>query len=189
MPREVRVILLAVLICLIPGCRQKSVPAAVPAPADNGWQDLVAPGRLAVTVPILRSGGYLIQAATATEGTTLSGADLIGFQVSRYTVSGKADGRVRLKFESVEITKDGKKTVETQAPQLPFSMPAGYRHIRLIYFVRSSHADHNMAIAAAVNRADLNEFTGRMTADPSACEISSAVSCVWVPLGVAVRVE
>lgn len=166
------------------------VPSA--PPADNEYRDLTAGSRISVVVPYLKSGGYVTRAGPATEENgvlTMSAPDLIGVQVSHFAIEGKADQRVRLRFLSADTTRDGKKTTEERAPALPFALPKGYRHIRLIYFVRSSQADHNMAIAASKTMPGMNEFTKRMHADPSVCEKRGAVSCVWVPLGIAVRAE
>jgi hypothetical protein len=159
---------------------------------ENEYRDLAAGSRLSVVVPSFQSGGYVDRKGRATESSgtiTVPGSDLIGFQVSHYAVEGKAGGRVRLKFLSAETTRDGKKTIEELAPALPFDLPRGLCHIRLIYFVRSSQADHNMAIAASKGMVEMNEFTQRMRADPRVCKPLGPVSCVWVPLGVAVRAE
>jgi len=168
------------MFLLSSGCRERSLPVPSAPPADNEYLDLTAGRRLSVVVPYLKAGGYIARA---------DGSDLIGVQVSHFAVEGKAGGRVRLKFVSAETTRDGNKTVERQAPELPFALPKASRYIRLIYFVRSSRADHNMAIAASKSTAEMNEFTKRMHTDPRVCGAPGTVSCVWVPLGIAVRAE
>ncbi len=119
----------------------------------------------------------------------LSAANLIGYEVSYYTVAGRNAGRVRLKFRSAEITKDAKTMQETNAPPLPFALPAKAERVRLIYLVRSSQADHNMAIAASKDLAELNAFTDRVKMNPAVCERDATVFCTWVPAGIAVRPE
>jgi hypothetical protein len=174
------------------GCRHKSASVVPAAPNDNDYIDLTAGERVSVNVPLLKSGGYVAKVDSVQEsGTTLSVAipDLIGFRVSTYSVQGRAKGRVTLKFESARSTSDGKPMMEKKAPVLPFEMPPGDRYIRLIFTLRSSLADHNMAIAAAKDAGTLNAFTQRLRADPKACGQSGAVFCSWVPTGIAVRPE
>jgi hypothetical protein len=168
------------------------VPVPAAPPADNEYLDLTPGSHLSVTVPYFKSGRYVAPTGSETEDkgvVTMSAPDLIGVQVSHFAVEGRADQRVRLLFLSADTTRDGKKTTEEHAPALPFALPKGYRHVRLVYFVRSSQADHNMAITASKTMPDMNEFTNRMRADPSICEKPGPVSCVWVPPGIAVRAE
>jgi hypothetical protein len=126
----------------------------------------------------------------AESGTTLTVSipDLIGFRVSRYLVVAKGSGRVTLKFESSSVTSDGKTVLEDKAPVLPFDLPPGNRFVRMIFTVRSSAADHNMAIVGAKDAGELNSFTERLRTDPEVCKGSKVVFCTWVPMGVGVRV-
>jgi len=186
-------VLLAVTILFASmGCRHSAVPVGPTAPNGSEYLDLAAGTSLSINVPLLKSGGYVASMEFVGEsGTTLtiSLPDLIGFRVSQYSVQGKADGRVRLKFTSATNTSDGESISEKKATPLPFDLPPNGRHIRLIYSVRSSIADHNMAITAARDVAELNAFTTRLRADPKVCRQSGAVFCVWVPGGIAVRPE
>jgi hypothetical protein len=189
---NVILLFLVATLCVTLNCRQKTAPAISNAPANNDYLDLTTGHDLNITVPYFSSGGYTVHAHSVKEegGTvTISNSHLVGFQVSHYAVEGHADGKVRLRFRSAETTRDGKSESEERKPALPFTLPAGSNYARLIYFVRSSRADHNMAIVAAKGRVDVNAFTSRLIADPGVCGRVSTVFCVWVPSGIAVRQE
>jgi len=154
--------------------------------------DLAAGWRLRIVVPVTASAGERVETeAHQSEGNTivLSAPNLIGYEVSYYTIEGHRKGKVRLKFASAEMTKGGKTVPEAQAPRLSFSLPNGTKFVRLVYLVRASRADHNMAIAAANSKAALAALTVELRANPSACESRGDVFCSWVPAGVAVRPE
>jgi hypothetical protein len=67
---------------------------------------------------------------------------------------------VRLRFRWAEITKDGKTVHEANPPTLPFTLPRGTGHIRLVYFVRLSQADHNMADPCIETSGDFEHLYG-----------------------------
>lgn len=165
-------------------------PKASPTPQnDNDYVDLVAGSHLLITVPYLR-GGHIPEYEQVEQNggvITLKPKSMIGFQVSVYVIEKATEGRVSLRFESARTTKNGKTTGEAKPPHLPIPLPADDRFVRLVYFVRSSRADHNMAVIAAPDLTLLNAFTSQIMPDPSVCRTQSAVSCVWVPTGVAVK--
>jgi hypothetical protein len=101
---------------------------------------------------------------------TFSAADLTGYDVAHYAITGGKDGTVRLRFISAEITKDGKTVHEANAPTLPFTLPRGTGHIRLVYVVRVSQADHNMALLASKHLETLNTFTAQLRRAPGICK-------------------
>jgi hypothetical protein len=187
---------LTLLFALI-GCAPKAVrvPIAIDSAhtPNKDYLDLVPGSRLRVVVPLLKSGGFQVASDNALPagGSTmvLSAQDLAGYQVSFYAIEDRGKGRVRLSFTSAQTTKDGKTVVEQTAPELPFPLPVKVRHIRLVYLVRRSQVDHNMAIAAAKNIDALNRFTERLRHDPAICRDHDAISCTWVPSGIAVRPE
>jgi hypothetical protein len=119
----------------------------------------------------------------------VSAANLAGYDVSHYAIERASHGRVCLKFTAAEITRDGQTIQASQAPALPFTLPLTSQHIRLIYLVRQSQSDHNMAIAASKNLESLNVLTKRLEEHPDGCKSSEEVFCCWVPLGIAVRPE
>jgi hypothetical protein len=185
-------LVMAAILVAAAGCHHQSALVPSTPSSDNDYVDLAPGGTLRITVPYLSSGGYMANAHSVQEngGTiTLSDSHLIGFQVSDYAIEGRADGRVRVKFRSAETTRDGKASPEIKPPALPFPLPRKNQHVRLIYFVRSSQADHNMAIAASKSLVALNTFTNRLRVDPGVCGKDDFVSCIWVPPGIAVRPE
>jgi hypothetical protein len=154
--------------------------------------DLAAGGRLRILVPILNSGGYRVQtdSSNPSEHTiVLSAKNLAGYEVSYYSIERHPHGQVQLKFQSAEMTKDGNTIQEGRAPRLPFPLPSKAEHIRLIYLIRNSQADHNMAIATSKNLDALNSFTNQLKRNPDVCAPAGAVFCSWVPAGIAVRPE
>ena len=186
---------LVVLMCLVAsaGCSRKNVqvPTAASIPrSDNSYVDLEPGRRLSIVVPLVKSGGTrptLSAQQNAGNTISLSAADLTGYEILQYAITGGRKGAVRLKFTSAEITKDGKTVPDPKPPTLPFTLPRGAEHIRLIYLVRASQADHNMAIAASKRLDALNAFTTHLNKNPDICNGNGSVFCSWVPVGVAVR--
>jgi hypothetical protein len=186
-------VLWSLLMCL--GCARQNVhvPNARDIPvSDNSYTDLEGGSRLSILVPLTKSGGTRpTLSAQQHDGSaiTLSAADLTGYELAYYSITGKRNGPVRLKFTSAEITKDGKTAREPNPPILPFQLPRGNERIRLIYLVRASQADHNMAIVASKHLNALNTFTKQLKNDPGICARHDDVFCSWVPAGVAVKQE
>lgn len=198
MSSALRVFLISICVVsllTLDGCARQNVPVPT-APgsivSDNSYVDLEPGAKLRIVVPLLKSGGYKPAIkAQHTEGNALyfSAKDLIGYESSQYSVTGKRDGAVRLEFVSAESTRDGKTIEEASAPDLPFGLPRRRARIRLIYLVRVSEADHNMAIVAARRLDLLNAFTKRLQANLTSCEDEGELFCSWVPAGIAVRPE
>jgi hypothetical protein len=187
-------VLTAVLIAT-GGCSRKivSVPVASNIAKPDDYMDLEPEWKLRIVVPLLKSGGFRpALTGQQTDGNTISmsAEDLLGYEVSHYVANGKTASRVRLAFVSAEATREGKTVSEAHAPALPFPLPQGREHIRLVYLVRVSQADHNMAIVAAKRLDALNAFTKRLRENPSICaEKEKDIFCSWVPAGIAVRPE
>jgi hypothetical protein len=125
---------------------------------------------------------------TNSNTVTLTADDLIGYITSKYAATGK-NGMVRLKFLTAQQTKYGQTLPLAAPPALPFELPRTPEHVRLVYLVRSSQADHNMAIMAARSLNTLDAFTSRLQKDPQTCKATSDTFCSWVPSGIAVRPE
>jgi hypothetical protein len=71
-----------------------------------------------------------------------------------------------------------------------FRLPFAARLVRLIYLIRVSQSDHDMAVVAAGDIDALNALTLRVQSDPAgACHDEPATFCSWVPQGIAVRAE
>jgi hypothetical protein len=110
-----------------------------------------------------------------------------GFSITQS--AAKKNGLVRVQFLSAEVTRNGATIVEPHPPALPFTLPTQTGYIRLVYLVRVSEADHNMAIIASRRPEALNVFTKQFEKNPNACATSNEVFCAWVPAGIALRPE
>lgn len=179
--------LLPMVLLVLAGCAARR-PLAV-APPSREYLDL-APGQtLRVITPLLRSGGLQLagagrpveSGAGQLEVTVDTKGEFLGYEESLYTVSVG----LRITCTRVETVIDGVRTAQA-APRVPlFRLPRRSRHVRLLYLLRSSQADHNMAILAAPDPTVLERLTAAVRANPeSGCQ---APQCVWVPAGMAVR--
>lgn len=158
--------------------------------ADNTFIDLAPGSRLRMIIPILKNGDTTVAwHSLQTNGSTidLSAGNLTGYQTVEYFVEGRSHGQVRLRFIGAQMTRDGKTQDLSAEPVLPFALPKQPQHVRLIYYIRASRLDHNMAIGGAKDMEALVAFTKRFEEDPAACGSVRDVFCSWVPQGVAVR--
>ncbi len=128
---------------------------------------------------------------TSSSGFTLSaGTDFVGYEVAHYEVSGQKGGHVRVEFNSAEVTKEGKTSAEPQSIAPLFQTAQRPTYLRLIYLIRISQADHNMAVVAARKMDELDALTRQIQTDPAdGCKVDRRASCVWIPDGIAVRAE
>jgi len=167
----------------------RNVHAPVPALArDNSYRDL-RPGTLRIVVPLGNTPDNIKCQSAQGQPLTCMTVGPVGYEIARYTILAARGGRVRLKFESAATTRDGDTVSEPRAPELPFRLPKKAAYTRLIYMLRASESDHNMAIAAADRMDILDDITKRVRADPAACRTAPDVLCSWVPPHVAVRAE
>jgi len=186
--RRTRAVFLA-LASLLTGCaaRHARAPAAMVQPVGPSYIDLEPGWRLRVVTPILKSGGYRLKPTGETSGgntVTLSvGDDFLGYETAYYAVKA----RHAVEFVSAETTRDGRTTPQPQPVAHLFQLPRGIRHVRLIYLVRVSQADHDMAVAAAKDMPALEALTRRLEANPAeACHDGQGAFCAWIPEGIAV---
>ena len=177
------------LAFLLTGCAFRKSPAPVAAiqPIGPSYIDLQPGWRLRVVTPILKSGGYRLRSTGQTIGgnnVTLSvGDDFVGYEVAYYAVKA----RNGVEFVSAEITRDGRTAPQPQPVAHLFQLPRGSRHVRLIYLVRASQADHDMAVAAAKDMQTLEALTRRVEANPvDGCHDGQGAFCAWIPAGIAV---
>jgi hypothetical protein len=136
---------------------------------------------------LLKSGGYRLKTTGQTvDGNTVAlsvGADFLGYEVAYYAVKA----RNGVEFVAAETTRDGHTTPQPQPVAHLFQLPRGVRHVRLIFLVRVSQADHDMAVAAAKDMRDLEALTRRVEANPAdACRDGQGAFCAWIPAGIAV---
>ena len=194
--KTARLILYVGVLTLLAGCASRTVRiAATPAGSpNNDYLDIQAGWRLTAVTPILKSGGYVLKTPnkpTGNNGFTLSaGTDFVGYEVAHYEVKGQRRGRVRVEFNSAEVTKEGKTQPQPQSIAPLFEVARRPNYLRLIYLIRISQADHNMAIVAARKLDALDSLTRQVQTNPAdGCKIDQRASCVWIPDGIAVRVE
>ena len=184
-----------VIVLTTAGCSHPRVHASAPTAvtaSGRSYMDLEPGSELRILIPLLKSGGFRASDLSVAPGNatlTVSSDDLIGYRDLHYAVSGKKRGVVRLRFLAAEVTKNGETTVEPDPPELPFALPTEAEHIRLVFLVRESEADHNMAIVGSRRLDALDAFTKQFEQNPNACAISEDVFCGWVPAGIAVRPE
>ena len=189
---EVAAITLAAWAMAMGACAHKRVPAKAAsnlAANDNSYMDLKPGSKLRVVMPLTNSGRFRADDLARGEsgGDFVSSDDLVGYRTMYYSVRGARHGEARLQFVSAEETRDGKTVAKPESPAPPFRLPPRSGHIRLIYLVRRSQSDHDMAIVAAKGMEALNAFTGRLKDHPDLCDAKAEVFCAWVPAGVALR--
>jgi len=177
------------LASVLTGCALRHPPAPAPAVklTNSSYIDLQTGWRLRVVTPILKSGGYRLKPAGQTvSGNTVTlsvGDDFLGYEVAYYAVKA----RHGVEFVSAEIVKDGRTAPQPHPVAHLFQLPRVVRHVRLIYLVRVSQADHDMAVAAAKDMRALEALTRRVEADPvGACHDGQDAFCAWIPAGIAV---
>lgn len=195
--KTARLILYVGVVTLLTGCGPRAVRIAATAagPANNDYLDIQAGWRLTAVTPILKSGGYVLKTpdkpTISGNGFTLSaGTDFVGYEVAHYEVIGQRGGRVRVEFNSAEVTKEGKTQPAPQSIAPLFEAARRPIYLRLIYLIRISHADHNMAVVAARKIDALEAITRQIQTNPAdGCKVDRSASCVWIPDGIAVRAE
>ena len=180
---------------LLTGCTSRRARIATPAAsANNDYLNIQAGWRLTAVTPILKSGGYVLKTpgepAARNEFTLSVGTEFLGYEVAHYDVKGQSGGRVRVEFRSAEITKEGKSQNQPQSIAPLFQVAQRANYLRLIYLIRISQADHNMAVVAARTTDALDVMTRQMQTNPGdGCKVERRASCVWIPDGIAVRAE
>jgi len=191
-----RIIFALGLLALLSGCAERNFHASASPEAnaiEPGYLDLQVGWRLVVVMPILKSGGYRLPSWREQGAENLdhlsAGPDFVGYETDYYAVTSNGAG-VYMEFRSAEVMKDGKKGRKT-APQLAlFELPPSIRYVRLIYLVRVSQADHNMAVVAAEDPDTLANMTRLVQTHPDdGCKEELHSFCSWVPTGIAVRPE
>ena len=202
--RRLRLTELLGLSVFLAGCAGRSArplitPASAPL-AGGSYIDLQAGWRVPVITPFFKSGSHLLnpdggQTQTSRSGNALSismraGPDFLGYERSFYAVEGRSRDGVRIRFSAAEMIKEGKSSPQERPAVTLFRLPRTARYVRLLYLVRASNSDHNMAVVAASQLADLQAATREVQADPAhGCQPRRHSVCQWIPAGIAVRPE
>jgi len=160
----------------------------------RGYVDLKAGWRIRVVTPITRSGTFQVQTAPTEDSThsvTLnSGDDFLGYELAYYAVPALPSDGVAVSFVRAERNVSGATRKEAHPQVRLFDLPESYRYIRLVFLTKLSQADHNEAIIAALNVADLEDLTEQLQASPETnCKRESRGICSWVPIGISVQAE
>jgi hypothetical protein len=167
---------------------------ASPAAVDRGGFVDLRPGwRLRVVTPLLKSGAFALPvSALKVSGNTVTlsaGDEFEGYETAYYAVAPHPKGGVMISFASAEVTKQGQSAPQPR-PALPlFKLPRGARLVRLVFLTRVSQTDHDMAVLAAGDIAELDRLTTAVQANPGACVVAGRSDCAWIPPGIAVRAE
>ena len=184
------------LTVLLASCANKAhAPVAAAAPAvkwpvkSPDFVDLLPDWRVREITPIFASGGFVAKGGSEKqEGLTItiSGSDFQGYETALYSLKPKPGGGVDAKLESVETNKAGQITKEVKPRVLLFQFPRRVRYIRLLYLLRVSTADHNMAMLGSNDVDQLNDLTKQVQSDSANCKALRRAYCSWVPQGIAV---
>jgi hypothetical protein len=186
---------LALLMLALAGCAHRTAVVAPATPShDETFLQLKEGYRLRVITPLTRSGSFRVDTVAtgpSAPGETITlrtNDDFLGYEAAYYSVDAQSGG-VAVRFLNAEQTVDGQTTVQQNSKVNLFQMPRQLRHVRLIYLIRQSESDHDMAIISADTKQHLEQLTAAVRAKGQVCKSGRQQHCVWVPAGIAVRAE
>lgn len=186
--------ILAAATLLLADCVKKAPVAATPTPVawpvkSPDWVDLLPDWQVREITPIFSSGGFVAKGVTIEKGNTItiSNTDFEGYETAMYSLQPRPGGGVDARLASVETNKSGQITKEIKPRAQLFQFPRQVRYIRLLYLLRVSTADHNMAVLGSNQVDELNALTKQVQGDPEGgCKNMRRAYCSWVPQGIAV---
>ena len=187
-------VLAAVGAASLTRCRARQRSSQPSAINDLTYIDLQSGWRIRVVAPILKSGGHKLQLEEVHNQngtiTMTTGKDFEGYETDYYEVHN-AESLLTIAFRSAEIRRNDGSMRRALHPLTPlFHLPNETRYVRLLFLTRSSDRDHDQAILTAPSREKLESLTNQVQSNPAqACNSQPALTCVWVPAGVAVRPE
>ena len=176
----------------------KSLPvaAALPSATTPEYIDLEPGSRLRIVAPVTRSGSYHVEVKPVEQkGNVISlksSDDLIGYETAFWSVTARPGGGVSIRFDSAELTLDGKPAPLQKPNRAVVHVPRSARFVRIFYLTRKSDADHNMALAGAAGRDQIEAFTRAFHDSPTETCVDrprERIYCEWIPAGMAVRPE
>ncbi len=161
---------------------------------QTGYVDLGPENRLQVDSPILREGTTMADptiAAIGMSGATMqvdlkASANLLGFETAWYAIRPKAAGTgFTIMPISAEKHIQGAVTPAAGPATNYLQFPPQANFYRLFY--KTDQGTMKIMLISAVTRAELDERTQALVADPLACERLTKEACIPVPKGVAVN--
>jgi hypothetical protein len=188
------ILLCIMTVVFVTGCAVRKPPEDVNAFVDKSFVDLEPGWRVRVVTPILSSGKFKPQSeqfgGNGKTGVLQVGSNFLGYETDYYTVSAQDENGVAIRFETAEITNDGKSTRRSQ-PMVPlFDLPENVRYVRLLFLTRASETEHDQAILGSSSSADLDLLKRNVEDNPAQnCKIQPQGVCTWVPSGIAVQPE
>ena len=195
MTLTVEAALLAITItATLTGCAIRTPHGGASASIDRSYVDLEPGWRVRVVTPILKSGTFKVQTEKVeTSGSTVTlktTDDFVGFEIDYYAVNTPNGHRPLIEFSSAEVTKNGRRTKQSQ-PWVPlFDLPEGIHYARLLFLSRVSQIEHDQAILGASSLQDLETLTQRVESSPAeTCKTQREGICLWVPGGISVQAE
>src|SRR4051812_29493077 len=164
---RVATIFTAVLIVSHTACVHAGKPSQsqsrLSVSSQSEFMNLEPGTRITVVIPLLRSGGYVLPWMTV-EGkgfgkTVPADDDFLGYEIAHYRVLARPEGGVRLRFDHADV-RQGEKTHKTRTTKLPlFEAVTTERYVRIVFLVRESNSDHDMAVVAANDPVELDKIT------------------------------
>ncbi len=194
--RNVRNYSLLMCLALASCAKQRRAPVPAALAAAPKWPvkspefiDLLPNWQVREITPIFTSGGFVAKGVSIEKGNvlTISDTDFEGYETALYSLAPRPGGGVNPKLASVETNKNGQITKEANPRVMLFQFPRRVRYIRLLYLLRVSTADHNMAMLGSTDVDELNTLTKQVQSDPDkGCRNLRRAYCSWVPQGIAV---
>lgn len=178
----------------VAGCAVRRPHEGVNAFVDKSYVDLEPGWRVRVVTPILSSGKFKLQSeqfgGDSKTGALQVGRDFLGYETDYSAVSARDGNGVAIRFDTAEITNDGKSTRRSQ-PLVPlFDLPENIRYVRLLFLTRASETEHDQAILGSSSLADLDLLKQEVEDSPAQnCKVQPQGVCTWVPAGIAVQPE
>ncbi|HEX7361716.1 MAG TPA: hypothetical protein VF283_14600 [Bryobacteraceae bacterium] len=194
--------LLRIALCasmvLLSSCVRHSEPLA-PAPPKpvnpRAYVDLIPGCRLRVVAPLFAPGTQKralakLLSETGSSTTLKAPPGFVGYETAYYLLRPRSDHRgASIAFQYATTNKSGVVTRENRPRKRLFRVPREIRFFRLVFLIRKSNSDHNMALLGTHRKDALNAWSAALLADPDACRNLKGRSCMWIPAGIAVRPE
>ena len=189
--RKSRVLLMTAALCVCFSCHRISVGPAAIAPTDSDLE--LQPGwRLSAIVPVWSSAGPHAFGDAHEAGRTITMTapkELEGFQTQDFSIVQRRGGGIRMAMLPATLTKAGVTAPDPQTPTPVVQLPKSARYARLVYLIRETRAEHDMALVSSTSHDMLEDFSRRVQKDPVECRDTRGTFCSWIPKGVAVRAE